>query len=349
MREQPVSILDRAFAALGRNIHVQPLRRTRTERGNAGDRVCGRQHEIDAARKQRAIAARRAAIVRRQRRSAERCPAADAGAFAVRVWFRAPRIRPEARWWWSGRDTRRCRGSKASNGGRFSMSHANAKAASLWIVDERAAAVKAKPLPDLVMAAQSAVEPDRRVVIAERQRNRRGAGGQRRGRVNGFAKRLHRAGACERIENRAERRLRLKDRFGESLSRSWSVLAANQREKFDLGGGSLLRGLRPLAQSGGRAIGASTLLSSTGCHCSRCSRASTSAIKPRLLVVAPERIAEAGFAGRKPDGAARTVASPKLNGAPSPPMRPRSITSPLCGARSSRMRRKSDRAPQDAA
>ena len=57
--------------------------------------------------------------------------------------------------------------------------------------------------------------------------------------------------------------------------------------------------------------------------------------EPRLLRVAAERIGVADLRRSAAGPSARvTVASPRLNGAPPPPMRPRTMTSPVSGPRS---------------
>ena len=174
------------------------------------------------------------------------------------------------------------------------------------------------------------IEPDRRVVIAERQRNGRSAGGQRRRRVDGFARA---AAPCRAARAHPESRetwiAPAEPGSAKAGCRSCLVLPAHQREEFDLAWRQRAAPRAPAPPSGARG---SARARTARARCGL-ARAASSASQQRdqagFLAVAPEHVAEADFAGRKPHGARDTVASPKLNGAPSPPMRPRSITSPL--------------------
>ena len=66
---------------------------------------------------------------------------------------------------------------------------------------------------------------------------------------------------------------------------------------------------------------------------SDCTMASHSAIIRAFCTVAAERVAEADFAGRKPHRRARHRGFAEVEGAPSPPMRPRTMTRPFSGSR----------------
>ena len=189
---------------------------------------------------------------------------------------------------------------------------------------------------------QRRIEPHRRLVVAQRQQQRGRRREQRRGRRQS---RMRASAICAGPRHarpcQPEHRLRVAHRIAEGRldgGLDWhrrSILSAHQCEEIDLGG----RRLGALAASAAarRAMtGATRLASSSRAAIRRPAQAHRRS--PRAC--AALRARRAGRKSRSRRSRSRTaarvtVASPRLNGGPPPPMRPRSMTRPVWGGRSS--------------
>ena len=115
---------------------------------------------------------------RRQRRRRKRSGRLDAGTFAAEASGRTTGFRPAGRASSSGRDIPACPARSDRAAAAWPEPAASAKAASARHVDERRAGMEAEPGIYGGRCRKLRIEPERRVVVAKRQRDRRG--GRRR-------------------------------------------------------------------------------------------------------------------------------------------------------------------------
>ena len=311
MRQQPMGVLDGAFASLDGDIHASVS--LRGEPRGAGDRdngIAGHQHDIDAARKQRGIDREPLEQVHRL----DRRPASTA--VPSMPGPRNSKVRPLRQ--------------------AFDLQDQRGRTIRIFIAAEREAIERGKRLRHRRSAQNcrsrdprsparwcgisailsrprsrtSRVEPDRRIVIEQGQRDRRRAAHHRRRRAGGDRDALHAAGARHRIHHRAEGRLRRQHLVGETLravrqpSSSLSPhrapacrnRPASPRSRPPFG---------PARRSMAARSGASTLASTASGKFIRLHQRVAQRDHPRLLPVAAERVAKADFAGRKPHRRAR--------------------------------------------
>ena len=332
-------VLDRAFPALDRDIHVSlPGGEPRGARQRR-DGVVVHQHESTPRGNSAALAASRAEMSAGRSVALQHGRAAMPGPVSVRRGPPCAGCRPARRGSSSGPDIPGVPSPKASSGGKLFASPIERKAACARVRDRPARRCGSAAIGDVRRRRQRRIEPDRRVVIAQCQRDR---GRRRHSGGGGPAAARDALDACRAAPSRRARRGRSTAptrpvgkagrQFGDRRHRS--ALAAHQGEEIDLGG----RGSAACDR-----VRAHRARASAPAHVPRPRRDRRRAAPARRTARPAAPCRGRGRAHSRTRSrrlasctAARdTVASPRLNGAPSPPIRPRTMTSPLSGSRRS--------------
>src|SRR5215510_207939 len=268
-----------------------------------GDGVMRRENQINPLGKQAAIAGKSVAHIARQGRSTQRRAVPYPGAGQNKASFRTQRIDLQHD---RGRAIRMVGGADVECLKCWDLCRAGRECKDSFggIVDQWATAMKAQPFANRHARAQFRIEPDGRVLIAQRQGHGGGAlvhWGQGR---KGHAQWLQRAGPRHGVQSGTEGRLCSQYWIGESGREHASVLAADQSKEFNFSGGHPL-GIEFTYSGKPGAEGCQHPLFKSGVMLLALNKRITHCYQARLGTIAAEHVAISDLACCKPHSSAR--------------------------------------------